>query len=180
MAAKKKKKNGGGGVPANLLGQSGILDQVLEDLCTQFRTLRALHISALMLAGAGFLASLGLWIYVLVTAGEVRMKMLLVEGIVLLILLAAHLYRIFFIGYDDSLWNNFRMIVIADAILTLAGFFIAKINLLGVTQAAQTTQYGIMNGAAVAAAALIGSLLPAFLLALLLWLFMQTINFFHG
>ena len=141
--------------------------------------LRTLHMFWTVLLAIGFAASFFLWGYFLYQSDASRTKILAVEGIVFGVLLLAHLYRIFFVGYDDRLWRNFKFVYVPAVILTLIGFYIAGVSLIGTpADAQQTGLFHAMQVFTNVFSAVVMAMIPSLILTILIWFLIQTVEFF--
>ena len=169
MSKKNRRKT-----PAIIQGEGSLVERFFDQLVT-------LHLGYTILLAVGFAGSFIVWWYVFVGMKSLSAKILITEAVIHGVIVLAYLYKIFFVGYDDRFWVNFRNISLAGFVLSMITFFVMRLSFIG-NPADMSTQgfYSLMRIISTVLVSLFLSLLPSLIVAIVLWFFIGIIQFFTG
>ncbi|HIS46828.1 MAG TPA: hypothetical protein IAB46_04545 [Candidatus Scybalocola faecigallinarum] len=130
----------------------------LSSLDSPFRTISNISAAAGVLATLFCIGGVVIWFYVLGRSGEISHKILVVEIVVSLILLALNIFGICRIGYDGFLKSAAATGVI-HVVLTTIGFYLAGLELMD----------GAMRFAIYLGIAALMAVLPTMVISVIMW-----------
>lgn len=119
-----------------------------------------------------FTAGILVWIYLFSMDNETARKILVVEAVVNVILLAVNLFCILRVGYDGFL-RNLGMTWLLNIVLTIIGFYIGHIHLLAAAADGQSVLlHGFLEFLVFVLLTALMAVVPTLIISLLMWLLM--------
>lgn len=119
-----------------------------------------------------FTAGILVWIYLFSMDNATARKILVVEAVVNVILLAVNLFCILRVGYDGFL-KNLGMTWLLNIVLTIIGFYICHIHLLAAAADGQSALlHGFLEFLVFVLLTALMAVVPTLIISLLMWLIM--------